>query len=301
MEISAWAPLTDPTVDAPLRWRKPRPLVMVAGDLFGRDVADSTVAHVFAAAALTPASTFVAPTVHARRARDLLSTPGFEAMVRNAAHRKADWPVADDLPWPLPNLILGARASNRVDVGDRLDPILAAPAAGHALIVDPLTGSIGLCRCDGGNIEVQRHPFLVADDCPLHGRRRLSWVFVAGGSEPVHPAWVRRLRDACQVTSTPFWFAGRGDWTWDDANVALSVPQHPFTDRAALLHPAGMTAMTRSNPFEPLKAGHPGWGCRVDRVGRRWSGRAIDGQEWLQPPTRTGVGVNPAGSPNSRV
>ncbi|MCL4867817.1 MAG: DUF5131 family protein [Anaerolineae bacterium] len=40
----------------------------------------------------------------------------------------------------------------------------------------------------------------------------VDWIIVEGGSEPVHPAWVRAIRDACALFDCAFLFEGWGEW-----------------------------------------------------------------------------------------
>src|SRR5690606_1676738 len=47
----------------------------------------------------------------------------------------------------------------------------------------------------------------------------VDWVIVGGetgpGARPMHPNWVRQIRNQCTETGTPFFFKQRGEWTWD--------------------------------------------------------------------------------------
>ena len=47
-------------------------------------------------------------------------------------------------------------------------------------------------------------------------RRHLDWVILGGESgpkaRPMHPDWVRSVRDQCQETDVPFYFKQWGEW-----------------------------------------------------------------------------------------
>jgi hypothetical protein len=55
-------------------------------------------------------------------------------------------------------------------------------------------GQDGMCRiCQGSGLTI-------------------DWVLVRGGDEPLHPAWVRGIRDQCAAAGVPFAFLGWGYW-----------------------------------------------------------------------------------------
>lgn len=112
---------------------------------------------------------------------------------------------------------------------------------------------------------------------------------IAGGesgpdARPMHPDWARTLRDDCQTTGVPFLFKQRGEWTWNEADE-FRRPTQPFTNRDAVMHPGGMVAMTKSNPFNPFERGHPNWTTRITRVGKKAAGRELDGRTWDEEPS----------------
>ena len=102
-------------------------------------------------------------------------------------------------------------------------------------------------------------------------------------ARPMHPDWARSLRDQCQAVGVPFLFKQRGEWTWTEPGQ-FRMPAKPLNDRVAVMHPAGMVAMTKANPFDPFERGHPNWTTRIERVGKRAAGRELDGQTWDQYP-----------------
>ena len=100
----------------------------------------------------------------------------------------------------------------------------------------------------------------------------------------MHPDWARSLRDQCQAAGVPFLFKQRGEWTWTEPGQ-FRMPAKPLSDRVAVMHPAGMVAMTKVNPFDPFERGNwVNWMTRIERVGKRAAGRELDGQTWDQYP-----------------
>ncbi|MGA8380876.1 MAG: DUF5131 family protein, partial [Stellaceae bacterium] len=81
------------------------------------------------------------------------------------------------------------------------------------------------------------------------------WVVAGGetgaGVRAVNPEWLRELRDRCAAAGVPFWFKQWGEWA---------------------------------------PAPEDGFGPRMVRLGRRASGRLVDGRCWneLPPAMRTG-------------
>lgn len=127
---------------------------------------------------------------------------------RIAGHLPDDW--GDGYP----NVWLGVSIENRRFV-HRADLLREVPAAVRFISAEPLLGPL-LCELTG------REPFDGCDDCgaagpeyELAGRlycercserhsldlTRIDWLIVGGesgpGHRPMHPQWVRDLRDAC--------------------------------------------------------------------------------------------------------
>lgn len=71
------------------------------------------------------------------------------------------------------------------------------------------------------------------------------------GARPCHPDWVRSIRDQCQECGIPFFFKGWGEWSPDEQPGAM---RYPWCDRYF-------------------------W-----RVGKKRSGRLLDGREWNEVP-----------------
>lgn len=103
---------------------------------------------------------------------------------------------------------------------------------------------------DCGHYMVHQHP-----DTPC-----LDWIICGGesgpGARPMHPDWVRSLRDQCQAARVPFFFKQHGEW------VSVSEVEGPGEHYA---FPDGAT---------------------VRRTGKKLAGRLLDGRTWDETPAR---------------
>jgi protein gp37 len=146
-----------------------------------------------------------------------------------------------------PNVWLGVSVENQEQADTRIPLLLKTPAAVRFLSMEPLLGPVDLS------------PWLITDVDARDGNL-IDWVIVGGESgpnaRPMHPDWVRSIRDQCQAAGVPFFFKQWGEW----------IHAHP-----AELHlsPAPLV------DWEGLK---------MQRVGKRAAGRLLDGREWSEIP-----------------
>ena len=263
-------------LDQPLRWRRPRRVfVNSMSDLFHDSIPDEYVASVWAVMALAPEHTFQVLTKRHGRMRSLLSSDRFAKLFAEALYQQHG--VIDpaehigSATLPLPNVWLGVSAENQQWADIRIPALLDTPAAVRFVSAEPLLGRIdltGLLVTDGGSEQV-------------------DWVIVGGesgpGARPMHPDWARLLRDQCAAAGIAFFFKQRGEWTWNEPGQ-FRLPRVPLSDREAVMHPGGMTALTKSNPFDPFAAGHPDWATWIKRIGKKSAGRELDGRTWDEYP-----------------
>ena len=105
--------------------------------------------------------------------------------------------------------------------------LLLTPAAVRFVSVEPCLGPVAL-----GHLSWTGIIGSTADKNALTGKtwiqgncgessqtlqgNRLDWVICGGetgpGARPMHPDWVRGLRDQCQAAATPFFFKSWGEW-----------------------------------------------------------------------------------------
>ena len=260
-------------LDWPLRkrsWRGKRVFVCSLADLFHDDVPDEYIARVFAVMALTPEVTYQVLTKRPARMRALLASGTFAGMV---------WRDVDDPSWPLPNVWMGVTVEDQERADQRIPILLDTPAAVRWLSCEPLLGPVDLDATGMG---------VTGTSGPESRPSAVDWV-VAGGesgpnARPMHPSWARSLRDQCATAGVPFLFKQWGEWApdeWIDEDGCRHVGRKPEArdSKSLVMHPAGMTALTPDNPFDPWEHGHPCWHTVMRRVGKKRAGRLLDGAQ----------------------
>jgi protein gp37 len=228
----------------PYRWKAPRMIFVCAhGDLFHKDVPDGWIDYVFNMALLCPQHTLQVLTKRPERMREYMQMV-LDETEEQTAYRfavamlhaglentpKAKLPL---IQWPPPNVWLGVSVEDQQRANERIPDLLATPAAVRWLSCEPLLGPLDLELIDLAYVESRElepsgliwlnalagvHSdkedviFGVLDDPDP----KIDWV-VAGGesgpdARPVHPDWIRSLRDQCTRNEVAFLFKQWGDW-----------------------------------------------------------------------------------------
>lgn len=253
----------------PLGWRRPRRVfVNSMSDLFHESLPDECIDRVFAVMALAPQHTFQVLTKRHERMREYMSGDRYGVVnaaveiVSDARGDVAGLVQRENMDatglWPLPNVWLGMSVEDQPTADERMPVLSATPAAVRYVSAEPLLGPVDL------------RPWLVATP-------RLDWVIVGGesgpGARPMHPDWVRSLRDQCAEAGVPFFFKQWGEFSpagppdrpgwgeWLDADL--------MSGHAQLVGP-------RTRPATRILGRRliPMW-----RVGKKRAGRLLDGVE----------------------
>lgn len=108
----------------------------------------------------------------------------------------------------LPNIWLGATVVNQAEADRDIPKLLAVPTRVRFLSIEPMLGAITLDY-------TWLYP--ANDEWPRQGNGNLiSWVICGGESgpkaRPMHPDWVRSLRDQCAAAGAPMLFKQWGEW-----------------------------------------------------------------------------------------
>ena len=219
--------LNEQWLDQPLRWKRSRKIFVCAhGDLFAENVPDEWIDRVFAVMALATQHTFQVLTKRADRMRQYVtSLHNSRALAPIVFDLIKSWelePRKMTLARTLPNVWLGVSAEDQKRADERIPDLLATPAAVRFVSAEPLLGPLHLDDfCDGHKfVDWLRGNWWHDDpDGPgaiSRGHERLDWVIVGGesgpGSRPMHPAWVRSLRDQCAAAGTAFFMKQWGEW-----------------------------------------------------------------------------------------
>lgn len=169
------------------------------------------------------------------------------------------------LPWmldgkqrglPYQNVWIGATICNQEEADRDVPKLLAVPAANRFLSIEPLLGPVDL-----------------GFDLPWR-TPHVDWVIVGGESgpnaRPMHPDWVRSLRDQCQAAGVPFLFKQWGEFL--PASADFGDPSVPDVPESKLFWSDG----EKWDRFDGQRGGVD----LVARVGKKSAGRLLDGREW---------------------
>lgn len=147
------------------------------------------------------------------------------------------------------NVWLGATIVNQAEADRDIPKLLEIPAAVRFLSMEPLLGSVDLTSWIGGHVGVTGYR---VDPKP----HWIDWVIVGGesgtGARPMHPDWVRDLRDQCNAAGTAYFFKQWGSWgpNWLNDDYGYKI--------------------TASEWMEPM--------------GKKRAGRTLDGRTWDEFP-----------------
>ena len=208
-------------LETPFRWRKPRRVFVCSmSDLFHRDVPWPFVSMVFDVMDANPQHTYQ---VLSKR------TASVAAYLSNRyCHQPA-------------HIWVGTSIENKKAMNDRLGYISTLRGFTRFLSIEPLLEDLGT----------------------IPGLHRFDQVIVGGesgpGARPMHPDWVRSIRDQCLEQNVPFFFKQWGEW----------YPYH--------LVPNGEGGSYRWVILD---------GEAMSRIGKKRAGRLLDGREWNEFPKK---------------
>ena len=177
-------------LDEPFRWKRPRKVfVNSMSDLFHKDVPDGFIDAVFDVMSRTPQHTYQVLTKRPERM---------------AAYVGSSWSMS-----LYPNIWLGTSVENQEQADARIPHLMKLKSSVRFLSMEPLLGPVDI------GPYVNKFRWLVNED---NGQimRPLDWVIVGGESgreaRPMHPDWVRAIRDQCAAAGVPFFFKQFGAW-----------------------------------------------------------------------------------------
>lgn len=265
----------------PLLRRQPRRIaVNLMSELFHENLATASIDLVHAVMRAAHWHQFLVLTKRAGRMRayyndpetprriaeksDLLSSLVLPAPRRRGArsrrvHRAI--PSGGGEAWPLPNLWLGVSVEDQEHMA-RVGDLLQTPAIIRWVCFEPLldqvrpeavpVGEAYFDAFSGNHYTIDGRGRTVPVEGPAW--RRLDWIVAGGeigvGARPLHPGWLRTLRNQCVSAGIPFFFRQWGEWA-------------PSSDTS---------------------------GDAVSRVGKRSAGRLLDGRSWDQTPVGARAG-----------
>lgn len=312
-------------ITEPLRWKKPCwVFVNSMGDLFHESVPDEWIDQVFAVMALCPQHTFQVLTKRPERmklyfagrrenfcrASDILHNKINHTEEEYKHELASDWlDIFDTMGKPQPNVWLGVSVEDQDSANERIPLLLETPAAVRFISAEPLLEFVDLTRVDpnaetGSWYEPLRG--IMANEYGHFGKtEKIDWVICGGESgpdaRPMHPDWARSLRDQCQAADVPFFFTQWGVWepvSNDDVPDKFGDECKPFRTMCSngfvgdLSICSGFMHKPHRWP-QCFPDGADGeaicTGQIVKRVGKKCSGRLLDGVEHNGVPEIAGV------------
>lgn len=177
-----------------------------------------------------------------------------------------------------PNLWLGVSVEDQKTADERIPHLLKLDAAVRFLSMEPLLGPVDLANMypDGFNFQMNA---LTGEGKHLLGFtgqiKPIDWVICGGESgpnaRPMHPDWVRSIRDQCIAANVPFHFKQWGEW----------LPFRQITTEQSIDKPRNWPNLTHTNHYFDE-------GSTAYKLGKKAAGRILDGRTWDQYPTRKG-------------
>lgn len=243
----------------PLGWRKPKKIFVCSmGDLFHEDVPVDWIDSVIGVIAKCEQHRFMLLSKRTKRMkiyflglrdepeqaiRFLSDGPG---RIKYGLHKYA---LTLRRGEHLRNVWLGVTAENQRRADERIPVLLEIPAARRFVSIEPMLGPVDLRRAFG--TEGPRQTYI----------EQLDWVICGGetgpGARPLHPDWVRSLRDQCQAAGVPFFFKSWGEFQTNyDEMLRQSIDYKP----------------------------HSFNGLTFVRCGKKQAGRILDGRTWNEEP-----------------
>jgi protein gp37 len=207
--------------------------------------------------------------------------------------------------WPLPNVWMGVSVEDQRRANERIPDLLAIPAALRWLSCEPLLGRVDLTNMPNrdfssvpGTYDALGGSWWPAVGDPdvetataERNLPRIGWVVCGGesgpGARPMHPDWVRSLRDQCCAAGVPYFFKQWGDWTLE-LDRDRDDPDWYFDYGTIPGLGSGDGPKDQALRFLNLEGGqgfHGERGVVMRRVGKKIAGTKLDGHQWLEFPT----------------
>lgn len=259
----------------PLKWKKPRRVfVNSMSDLFHDDVPFEFIWAVWARMVTNRQHTYMILTKRPKRMKEFFNW--------NASQE-----FKVETTWS--NIWLGVSVENQATADERIPLLFQVPATVRFVSCEPLLGPVNLERIEprgksafihslSGTVSV---PFMVLDNYP-----KLDWVIVGGesgpGARPMHPDWVRSLRDQCQAAGTKFFFKQFGEWIVPEDGAescrVCGCTWNNACEGGCMWIEPGLCSNCVGKQVPDYRA------VKFQRVGKKIAGRLIDGRMWDELP-----------------
>lgn len=244
----------------PFHWKKPQTVfVNSMGDLFHKDVPDAFLEEVVRVMGFAHWHTFIVLTKRPERLKAYCED-------RHGVPR---------------NIIWGVSCSTQPEANLWIPMLLQTPhLACRVVSLEPLLGPVDVSQWLGRNILPSQHGL---SNWPLDG---LDWVIVGGesgpGARPMHPDWVRGLRDQCQSAGVAFFFKQWGEWGPSEyqSHTVFSEDDAGKLMRMETIFTTGPKRDLGEVKYYCVPSGYDGQVMgftTMSRVGKHRAGRLLDG------------------------
>lgn len=279
----------------PLKFRKQYMIfVNSMSDLFHDMISMDYIARVYAIMFLAEKQVFQVLTKRTARAKTILNDDNFLILVTKYANMYYDkyirpldgWLYSYDeirSMYPFKNIWYVGSVENQEQANIRIAEIMETPSVVRGLSCEPLLSSIQIndvtlwkdaAKWWGAGILNPINNYRIGDN--TYG---INWVIAGGESgskaRPMHPDWVREIRDQCVNAKVPFFFKQWGEW-------GQSSAQYPGTKGNFMLMTADKTIVElKQYPRQFSMFGMKGI---FVKTGKKFTGNFLDGMQFKQFP-----------------
>ncbi|OFX56334.1 MAG: hypothetical protein A2066_12975 [Bacteroidetes bacterium GWB2_41_8] len=255
--------LVNSALTKPSQWKDPRMVFVCSmGDLFHESVSFETIEQIYDIMHSNDQHIFIVLTKRPERMYKFWDW---------LLNKIAGVGIHDVNSTSTDNVWIGVTAENQEQANNRIPVLLQIPAAKRFVSIEPMLGPVDLTKIPakywGEEYDDLYNGLSLSS---LYGGKdsstpwHLNWVICGGESgpkaRPMHPDWVRSVRDQCQSAGTPFFFKQWGEWM-------------PFQDATALESsvPGPKIISSKMNRFDD--------GEEIIRVGRKAARDLLDGKQ----------------------
>lgn len=258
-------------LDEPRRWKKPqRVFVGSMGDLF--DAAFTNFQHesIFYRMVIYTNHTFMVLTKQPERMLSFVKTYLVKA-------------GGTELP---ANIWLGVSVTNQEEANRLIPILLQVPAANRFVSIEPMVGPVDLNRLENGRSALPLQ--MRSAGRGLEKIPALDWVICGGetGTDtlPLHPDWVRSLRDQCAFANIPFFFKNWGAKKPADFDLEKAKPYNNPKDIFTWWTDGSRKFQIIDEDGEYIVAGIVDNACAIVRNTDKCN--VLDGETYTQIPER---------------
>ena len=224
-------------LEKPLKWKKPRVVFVCSmGDLFHETVNFQEIVEVMHVISKCPQHIFIILTKRPHMMDEFFTNCAINPYEK------------------LPNIWLGVTAENQDQANKRIPVLIQIPAAKKFVSIEPMLGEIDINEWIN----------------------TIDWVIVGGESgsnaRPMHPDWIRTIRDQCKESDTPFFFKQWGEWL--QVGSCCNSEDFPLYG----LRKVQILDLQGKKNIEGINA------CYMMKVGKKKAGRMLDGKEYNEYP-----------------